>query len=160
MTEKINISFTLNGKQISCAAAPSATLLRTLRSIGVTSVKRGCEEGECGACTVLIDGLPHKSCMFWAYEAEGRLITTAEGLAGDGGELHPIQRAYLEEGAIQCGFCTPGMVLTTYALLRDNPNPKDEEIKSYLSGNLCRCTGYEGIFRAVHKAAAMLHEGA
>lgn len=160
MLEKQKVSFTLNGRQVSCHAYPSATLLRALRGIGVTSVKRGCEEGECGTCTVLIDSVPHKSCMVLAYEAEGKSVMTAEGLVSNDGQLHPIQQAYLEEGAIQCGFCTPGMVLATYALLRDNPDPTDEEIKSYLSGNLCRCTGYEGIFRAVRKAAKALRKEA
>lgn len=160
MTEKYKISFTLNGRNIYCSAAPSTTLLRALREIGTTSVKRGCEEGECGTCTVLVNGLPHKSCMLLAYEAEGKSIMTAEGLVSDNGQLHPIQRAYMDEGAIQCGFCTPGMILVTYALLRDNPNPSGEEIRSYMSGNLCRCTGYEGIFRAVRKSAELLREGA
>lgn len=160
MTDKNKISFTLNGRSVSCRAAPSATLLRALREIGTTSVKRGCEEGECGTCTVLVNGLPHKSCMLLAYEAEGKSITTAEGLVSDSGQLHPIQQAYLDEGAIQCGFCTPGMILVTYALLSGNPNPSDEEIKAYMSGNLCRCTGYEGIFRAVRKSAELLREGA
>lgn len=160
MTDKNKISFTLNGRSVSCRAAPSASLLRALREIGTTSVKRGCEEGECGTCTVLVNGLPHKSCMLLAYEAEGKSITTAEGLVSDSGQLHPIQQAYLDEGAIQCGFCTPGMILVTYALLSGNPNPSDEEIKAYMSGNLCRCTGYEGIFRAVRKSAELLREGA
>lgn len=160
MTEKQTISFTLNGKRVSCAVVPSVTLLRALRELGVTSVKRGCEEGECGTCTVLVDGLPHKSCMICAYEIDGRSVMTVEGLTAGGGRLHPIQQAYIDEGAIQCGFCTPGMILVTFALLRDNPDPNDEEIKSYLSGNLCRCTGYEGIFRAVRKSAELFREGA
>lgn len=160
MTEKQTIYFTLNGKKASCTVAPSVTLLRALREIGVTSVKRGCEEGECGTCTVLMGGLPHKSCMICAYEADGQSIMTVEGLTESGGRPHPIQQAYIDEGAIQCGFCTPGMILVTYALLRGNPDPTDEEIKSYLSGNLCRCTGYEGILRAVRKSAKLLREGA
>lgn len=159
MTEKRIISFTLNGKKTFCTAASSVTLLRALREIGATSVKRGCEEGECGTCTVLVNGLPHKSCMILAYEAEDKAVTTVEGLAAKSERLHPIQQAYLDEGAIQCGFCTPGMILVTYALLRDNPSPSDKEIKSYMSGNLCRCTGYEGIFRAVRKAAELLRKG-
>lgn len=159
MTEKLSVSFTLNGRAASCKVVPSTTLLRALREMGVTSVKRGCEEGECGTCTVLLDGLPQKTCMVLAYEADGKSVTTAEGLVGKDGRLHPIQQAYVEEGAIQCGFCTPGMVLVTYALLRDNPNPTNDEIKSYMSGNLCRCTGYDGIFRAVRRSAEMLREG-
>lgn len=154
------VRFTLNGKEVSCQAEPSMTLLRALRAIGTTSVKRGCEEGECGTCTVLLDGVPQKSCMLLAYEVEGRSVMTAEGLVSPDGSLHPIQQAYIDEGAIQCGFCTPGMILATYALLRDNPNPSDKEIKTYMSGNLCRCTGYDGIFRAVRKAAKLLSKEA
>ena len=154
--QKENVSFVLNGKDVTCVVEPRATLLRTLRAIGVTSVKRGCEEGECGTCTVLLDGIPQKSCMLLTYEAEGRSVMTAEGLVAPDGTLHPIQQAFIDEGAIQCGFCTPGMVLVVYALLNSNPEPTDAEIKSYLSGNLCRCTGYDGIFRAVRKAAQQL----
>ena len=150
------MKFTLNGKLVKFSGVPHSTLLRALRSMGTTSVKRGCEEGECGSCTVLLDGIPQKSCMVLAYEAENRSVMTSEGLIGPDGTLHPVQRAFIEEGAVQCGFCTPGMVLASYALLRDNPDPSDGEIKQYLSGNLCRCTGYEGIFRAVRKASAML----
>jgi carbon-monoxide dehydrogenase small subunit len=155
--EKMTVNFTLNGRAVSCFAEPRTTLLRALRAMGTTSVKRGCEEGECGTCTVLVDGAPQKSCMMLAYEAEGRSVMTAEGLVAPDGTLHPIQQAFIDEGAIQCGFCTPGMILVTYALLRDNPSPTDEEIKRSLSGNLCRCTGYEGIFRAVRKAKEFLH---
>ncbi len=154
----MTVHMILNGKDVSCTVEPSATLLRTLRSMGVTSVKRGCEEGECGTCTVLVDGVPQKSCMLLAYEVEGRSVMTSEGLVSPNGEIHPIQQAFVDEGAIQCGFCTPGMILATYALLRENPDPTDSEIKSYLSGNLCRCTGYEGIFRAVRRAAEILRE--
>lgn len=156
--EKFTVSFTLNGREASCGAEPRTTLLRALRAMGTTSVKRGCEEGECGACTVLLNGVPQKSCMVLAYEAEGASVVTAEGLIGRDGSLHPVQQAFVEEGAIQCGFCTPGLVLVTYALLRDNPEPADREIKEYLAGNLCRCTGYEGIFRAVRRAAKMIAE--
>lgn len=150
------MKFTLNGKLTKFSGAPHATLLRALRSMGTTSVKRGCEEGECGSCTVLLDGIPQKSCMVLAYEVENRSVMTSEGLVGPDGTLHPVQQAFIDEGAVQCGFCTPGMVLVSYALLRDYPDPSDDEIKQYLSGNLCRCTGYEGIFRAVRKASAML----
>jgi len=156
--ETVNVSFTLNGRAVARESEPRETLLRALRALGTTSVKRGCEEGECGTCTVLIDGVPHKSCMVLAYEADGKSVTTAEGLVSPDGTPHPIQQAFIDEGAIQCGFCTPGVILTTYALLRDNPSPTDEEIKSALSGNLCRCTGYEGFFRAVRKAAGLLKE--
>jgi carbon-monoxide dehydrogenase small subunit len=156
MSEKIEMQFNLNGHDVTWEVEPRDTLLRALRAHGVTSVKRGCEEGECGTCTVLVNEVPQKSCMLLAYEVDGKDVVTAEGLVGPNGELHPIQQAFISEGAIQCGFCTPGLVLTVYALLKENPSPSDEEIKSYLSGNLCRCTGYIGIFRAVRKAAELL----
>ncbi len=151
--EKMTVEFTLNGRAVCAPVEPRTTLLRALRAMGTTSVKRGCEEGECGTCTVLVDGVPQKSCMLLAYEVEGKSVMTSEGLVAPDGALHPIQRAFIDEGAIQCGFCTPGMILVTYALLQENPCPTDEEIKQYLSGNLCRCTGYEGIFRAVRRAS-------
>jgi len=154
--EKITVKFTLNGRVVSASIEPRATLLRALRAMGTTSVKRGCEEGECGTCTVLLDGVPQKSCMLFAYEADGRSVITSEGLVAPDGTLHPIQQAFIDEGAIQCGFCTPGMILVSYALLRSNPCPTDQEIKRHLSGNLCRCTGYEGIIRAVRKASELL----
>jgi carbon-monoxide dehydrogenase small subunit len=154
------LRFTLNGHPQVWAVEPRTTLLRALRERGVTSAKRGCEEGECGTCTVLVDGIPQKSCMMLALEAEGKSVLTVEGLVGPDGALHPVQRAFVEEGAIQCGFCTPGMVLTTLALLRKNPDPSEEEIRVALSGNLCRCTGYTGIFRAVRRAAELMRERA
>jgi carbon-monoxide dehydrogenase small subunit len=154
------LRFTLNGHPQVWAVEPRTTLLRALRERGVTSTKRGCEEGECGTCTVLVDGVPQKSCMMLALEAEGREVLTVEGLIGPDGALHPVQRAFVEEGAVQCGFCTPGMVLTTLALLRKNPDPSEEEIRVALSGNLCRCTGYTGIFRAVRRAAELMRERA
>jgi len=152
------VNVVLNGKPITLEVEPRTTLLRALREFGVTSVKRGCEEGECGTCTVLLDGKLQKSCMVLAVEAEGKEVVTSEGLLGPDGELHPVQKAFVEEGAIQCGFCTPGMVLAAVDLLRRHPDPTDEQIKEGLSGNLCRCTGYVSIIRAVHKAAAMLKE--
>ncbi|HAG22234.1 MAG: Purine hydroxylase delta subunit apoprotein [Synergistales bacterium 53_16] len=152
------VNVVLNGKPVTLKVEPRTTLLRALREVGVTSVKRGCEEGECGTCTVLLDGKLQKSCMVLAVEAEGKKVVTSEGLLGPDGELHPVQKAFVEEGAIQCGFCTPGMVLAAVDLLSRHPNPTDEQIKEGLSGNLCRCTGYVSIIRAVHKAAAMLKE--
>ena len=157
--DKINVTFTLNGKPVTASVEPRTTLLRALWEMGTTSVKRGCEEGECGTCTVLVDEIPQKSCMLLAYEVEGKSVLTSEGLVAPDGSLHPVQQAFVDEGAIQCGFCTPGMVLASYALLRKKPNPTEKEVKEYLSGNLCRCTGYAGIFRAVHKAAKILQEG-
>lgn len=157
--EKKRIQFTLNGRKAALEAEGRTTLLRALREYGVTSLKRGCEEGECGACTVIFEGLPRKSCMIFALEAEGADILTVEGLVKDG-KLHPIQQAFIDEGAIQCGFCTPGMVLSSYSLLTKNPEPDEEEIKDALSGNLCRCTGYTAIIRAVKKAAAEMKKEA
>ena len=155
---KRSVSFTLNGKPVSLEVEPRTTLLRALREHGVTSVKRGCEEGECGTCTVLLDDVLQKSCMVLALEAEGRSVVTTEGLLGPKGELHPVQQAFIDEGAIQCGFCTPGMILSVVDLLRRHPEPTDVQIRVGLSGNLCRCTGYTGIFRAVRKAAALMKE--
>jgi len=155
---EIKVNFILNGRATTYVGEPRTTLLRALRAHGVTSVKRGCEEGECGTCTVLVDGVPMKSCMMLLPEVEGKSVITSEGLVGSNGELHPIQKAFIEEGAIQCGFCTPGMIMSVYALLNENPYPSDEDIKEALSGNLCRCTGYVSIIRAVKKAAAMMRE--
>ena len=155
---KRDVHFILNGRPVTFSVEPRTTLLRALREYGVTSVKRGCEEGECGTCTVVIDDLAQKSCMVLALEAEWKSVLTVEGLVGPKGELHPIQRAFVDEGAIQCGFCTPGMIMSAYAFLRKNPDPTEEEIRVALAGNLCRCTGYIPIFRAVRKAAAALHE--
>lgn len=155
---KRDVQFILNGKPVTFSVEPRTSLLRALREYGLTSVKRGCEEGECGTCTVVIDDVPQKSCMVLALEAEGKSVLTAEGLVGPKGELHPIQQAFIEEGAIQCGFCTPGMVMSAYAFLRKNPDPTEDEIRTALAGNLCRCTGYIPIFRAVRKAAAVMRE--
>ena len=155
---KRDVHFILNGRPVTFSVEPRTTLLRALREYGVTSVKRGCEEGECGTCTVVIDDLAQKSCMILALEAEGKSVLTVEGLVGPKGELHPIQQAFVDEGAIQCGFCTPGMIMSAYAFLRKNPDPTEEEIRVALAGNLCRCTGYIPIFRAVRKAAAALRE--
>lgn len=155
---EIKVNFILNGRATTYVGEPRTTLLRALRAHGVTSVKRGCEEGECGTCTVLVDGVPMKSCMMLLPEVEGKSVITSEGLVGPNGQLHPIQKAFIEEGAIQCGFCTPGMIMSVYALLSENPDPSDEDIKEALSGNLCRCTGYVSIIRAVKKAAAMMRE--
>ena len=132
---------------------PALRLVDLLRDVlGLTSVKEGCSEGECGACTVLLDGDPVASCVTLAVQARGRSVLTLEGLAARG-ELHPLQRAFEENDAVQCGFCTPGMILAAYGLLRKNPCPEDEEILRGLEGNLCRCTGYLPILRAVRAAA-------
>ena len=127
-----------------------------LRSeVGLTGTKEGCDDSECGACMVLLDGRPVNSCSYLALQAQGQEITTVEGLS-NGGELHPLQRQFLEQGGVQCGFCTPGMLMSAKALLDRNPDPSEEEIRIALSGNLCRCTGYQGIVRAVQAAAREL----
>jgi carbon-monoxide dehydrogenase small subunit len=129
------------------------TLLTVLRGeLGLTGSKEGCDDSECGACMVLIDGRPVNSCSYLAMQAEGREVTTVEGLAA-GTTLHPLQRAFLEHGGVQCGFCTPGMLISATALLKATPRPTDDEIRAGLSGNLCRCTGYVGIVAAVRSAA-------
>ncbi len=150
---RYRVRFVLNHQPTQMEVKDGQTLLRALRELGVTSVKRGCEEGECGACTVLIGSKAYKSCMILAREVEGKEVLTSEGLVTVGSKLHPIQKAFIEEGAIQCGFCTPGMIMATYALLMEHPHPSKEEIMDGLSGNLCRCTGYSSIFRAVEKAS-------
>ncbi|HXI80249.1 MAG TPA: (2Fe-2S)-binding protein [Verrucomicrobiae bacterium] len=133
---------------------PGRTLLRVLRDdLGRTGTKEGCDDSECGACMVLIDGRPVNSCSYLALQAAGREITTVEGLAGTD-ELHPLQRAFLEGGGIQCGFCTPGMLISAAALIATDPDPSEEAIREALAGNLCRCTGYQPIIRAVQRAAA------
>ena len=149
----MKIRFKLNGREVEAEVEPNTLLLNLLREqFHLTGAKYGCGIGECGACTVLLDGEPILSCLTLAVEVDGREVTTIEGLAEDG-KLHPLQRAFLEEGAVQCGFCTPGMILTAKALLDENPNPSEEEIREYLKGNLCRCTGYVNIVKAVKRAA-------
>lgn len=147
------IRFTLNGDPVELAVRPEETLVQTLRErLGLTGTKQGCDLGDCGSCTVLFDGEPVLSCLMLASDAEGHEVVTIEGLT-NGEQLHPVQKAFHEEGAVQCGFCTPGMVLTATALLNSNPDPTDTEIRHALSGNLCRCTGYTKIVRAVKRAA-------
>jgi len=139
---------------------PGRTLLRVLRDdLGRTGPKEGCDDSECGACMVLMDGRPVNSCSYLALQAAGRAITTVEGLAPADGGLHPLQRAFLEGGGIQCGFCTPGMLISAAALLADDPDPSDQAIRDALAGNLCRCTGYQPILHAVRRAAAELRAG-
>lgn len=147
------ISFRLNGRQVTATVDGYQRLVDLLREgLGCTEVKEGCGEGECGACTVLLDGKPVTSCIMFAFQVEGREVLTVKGLAAD--ELGRIEEAMTSEGAVQCGFCTPGLVLTVKSLLDENPAPSQEEIRLALSGNLCRCTGYEMIFRAVARLAA------
>lgn len=148
------LSLKVNGKEIVMDVKTNARLLDFLRDyLKLTGTKEGCSEGECGACTVLVNDQPVHSCLVMAHSCEGKEITTIEGL-GTPEALHPVQQAFLDQGAVQCGFCTPGMVLVAYALLKANPNPTQEEIKVAMSGNLCRCTGYGKIVAAVESAAA------
>lgn len=152
------LQFTLNGDLTETGVYDGETLLEVLRNrLGLTGTKQGCDQGECGSCTVLLDGQPVLSCLTLAIRVENRHVTTIEGLA-QGGKLHPVQTAFHEGGAIQCGFCTPGMVLTAKALLDGHPHPTREEIKEALAGNLCRCTGYKKIVEAVEHAADLLSE--
>lgn len=147
------LSLIVNGDEIDVAVQPNTTLLEVLREeLGLMGVKEGCSEGVCGACTVLMNNVPIRSCITPALEAEGTEILTIEGLGADG-MLHPVQEAFVQNGAIQCGFCTPGMILSTKALLDRTPNPSDDEIKTALAGNFCRCTGYSKILDAVRAAA-------
>ncbi|AKX97415.1 (2Fe-2S)-binding protein [Neomoorella thermoacetica] len=147
----------VNGREYQVEAPADITLLELLREyLGLTGTKEGCGKGECGACTVLLDGQAVNSCLIPAAKAEGAEVLTIEGLASPDGKLHPLQEAFITEGAVQCGFCTPGMILSAKALLDSNPRPGREEIKMALSGNLCRCTGYAKIIAAVEKAAAVM----
>jgi carbon-monoxide dehydrogenase small subunit len=147
------IEFTLNGERVSLGVEDHWTLLRVLReSLAVTGTKEGCGTGECGACTVIVDRRPVNSCVVLAVEVEGREVRTIEGEA-DGEHLSALQQAFIDEGAIQCGFCTPGMVMSARALLMRNPDPTEEEVKEAICGNLCRCTGYKPIVSAILEGA-------
>jgi carbon-monoxide dehydrogenase small subunit len=149
----------VNGVQRSAAVESRLLLVHFLRdTLGLTGTHIGCDTTGCGACTVLVDGVPMKSCTMLAVQATGSEITTVEGLAA-GGQLHPIQEAFTQEHGLQCGFCTPGMMLTSVALLAHNPSPSDQEIRWAISGQICRCTGYQNIVKAVKAAAASMKEG-
>ena len=153
MSELREMTMCVNGIAYTVAAAAHRTLVSVLRTeLGLTGTKEGCDDCECGACMVLIDGRPVNSCSYLAAQADGREVTTIEGLAEDG-VMHPLQRNILEEGGVQCGFCTPGMLISATALLAANPEPTDDEIRIGLSGNLCRCTGYQKIVQAVRRTA-------
>src|SRR5438445_13293482 len=144
----------VNGAAYPVELEGDATLLNAVRDgLGLTGSKEGGDDSECGACMMLLDGKPVNSCSYLALQADGREVTTVEGLA-DGDELAPLQRAFLEQGGVQCGFCTPGMLISATVLLRTNPDPSDEDVRIALSGNLCRCTGYDGIVRGVRGVAA------
>ena len=152
----MEIEITVNGRKRRFDVEPNRLLLNLVRDdLHLTGTKYGCGIGECGACTVHLDGEAVLSCMVLAVDANGRSVDTIEGVA-DGSKLDPVQEAYIEEGAIQCGFCTPGFVMTTKALLAENPDPSEAEIREYLKGNYCRCTGYVNIVRAVQSAARKL----
>lgn len=150
---KVEISFKLNGKPVTVDVKPNEILLDVLRlKLGIKSVRRGCERAECGTCTVLIDGVPVYSCMILAPQVQGKEVITVDYLA-EKGELQPLLDAFTEVGAVQCGFCSPGFLLTAYALLKKNPNPTTDEIKKAIEGNLCRCTGYKKIIEAITLAS-------
>jgi aerobic-type carbon monoxide dehydrogenase small subunit (CoxS/CutS family) len=145
----------VNGVAYPLEVAPGTTLLSAVRDgVGLTGAKEGCDDSECGACMMLLDGKPVNSCSYLALQADGRDVTTVEGLA-EGATLAPLQRAFLEHGGVQCGFCTPGMLISAAALLDANPSPSEDEVRIALSGNLCRCTGYDGIVKAVLEVSAV-----
>jgi carbon-monoxide dehydrogenase small subunit len=149
------IEVTVNGTARSASVEPRLTLADFLRErCHLTGTHLGCEHGVCGACTVLLDGDAVRSCLVFAVQADGAEVTTIEGIGGPDGELSPVQEAFREHHGLQCGFCTPGFVVSATALLRDNPSPSDDEIREGLSGNLCRCTGYQGILNAVRSVAS------
>ena len=151
--KKKNLEMTVNGKPVSLEIDPNARLIDVLRdTLHLTGTKEGCGIGECGACTVIADGKTINSCLALAVQMQGKNITTIEGLE-EGGNLHPLQKSFMELSAIQCGFCTPGMILSAKALLDKTPRPTREQIKTAIAGNLCRCTGYEQIFQAIEAAA-------
>lgn len=153
------VEITVNGQRVRHVVEPRLTLADFLREkCGLTGTHLGCEHGACGACTVLLDGQAVRACLVFAVQAEGQDITTVEGIANESGELSPVQTAMRECHGLQCGFCTPGFVTTITALLRDNPSPTDAEIREGLSGNFCRCTGYQGIVNAVRRASEMAGE--
>lgn len=156
---KRKITFMLNGSPVAVETDPSRRAVDVLREdLGLTGTKEGCGSGECGACSILVDDVVKLSCIMTAAQLEGRKIVTIEGVGQDG-ELHPVQRSFVELGAIQCGFCTPGMVMAAVGFLKGNPDPTREDIRAGISGNICRCTGYEKIIDAVEDAAAKIRGG-
>ncbi len=153
--KKLPIAFRVNGQEVRAEAPAHTSLLYLLRDLGFTEVKNGCEAGDCGACTILLDGLAMNACCALGVQADGREITTVKGI-GTVNNLHPIQEKFIEHGAIQCGFCTPGMIVAAKELLDNTPNPSRQEIKAGIAGNLCRCTGYVKIIDAIEAVAAEL----
>jgi carbon-monoxide dehydrogenase small subunit len=159
MAGERDLEVSVNGRVLRGRAAPRMTLADFLRDqLGLTGTHLGCEHGVCGACTILLDGRSVRSCLLLAVQAEGHKLTTVEGLAAADGTLHPIQEAFWEHHGLQCGFCTPGFLMSACELLADNPTPAEREIREHLSGNLCRCTGYQNIVEAVQAAARKLRE--
>jgi len=151
------VRFQVNGEQTTVHVEPTKTLLDVLREdLFLTGTKRGCDSGECGACTILLNGQAVHSCLILAAELDGKDVLTIEGLSKDRKELHPLQKAFIEKGAVQCGFCTPGLIMTAKALLDENPNPTEEEVRYGVSGNLCRCTGYSKIVEAILTAGEQI----
>jgi len=156
MSKKALVETTINGETVEFLCEPRQSLLESLRDVlGLTGSKEGCLTGDCGACTVLVDGRPVCSCLMLGVEARGKKITTVEGLA-EGTKLHPLQQKFLEDASLQCGICTPGFLMSAKSLLDHNPNPTEAEIRYALAGNLCRCTGYDKIVRAVQDAAKVI----
>lgn len=160
MATSREITLEVNGKPFSGQAEPRVTLADFLRDeLELTGTHLGCEHGACGACTVLIDGRSARACLMYAVQADGHAITTVEGLSAPDEPLHPVQEAFAEKHGLQCGFCTPGFLLSALELLRDNPRPTEAEIRDHLSGNICRCTGYQNIVTAVQRAAELMGDG-
>jgi aerobic-type carbon monoxide dehydrogenase small subunit (CoxS/CutS family) len=159
LTDKRSISLTVNGKSYEGWSEPRVTLADFLRDeLDLTGTHLGCEHGVCGACTILMDGHAVRSCLLLAVQAEGHQLQTVEGMAAEDGTLHPIQEAFAEEHALQCGFCTPGFIMAIAEYLDEEPDPQEADIRKRLSGNLCRCTGYQNIVKAVTNAAARMRE--
>jgi aerobic-type carbon monoxide dehydrogenase small subunit (CoxS/CutS family) len=157
--QTIPVSFTLNGRPQEIEVEPHDLLLDVIRErFGLTGVKRSCDVEVCGACTLLVDGRPVSSCTTLAFEVRGRSVLTIEGMAEDG-KLHPLQESFIEHGGFQCGFCTPGMILAAKALLDENPKPSEEELKHFMHGNICRCTGYKKIIESIMAAAEKMRGG-
>ena len=156
----MQVSMTVNGNEVSGNVEPRTLLVHFIReNLRLTGTHVGCETSYCGACTIHVDGTPVKSCTMLAVQAQGAAVMTVEGLAA-GGELHPVQQAFMDEHGLQCGFCTPGMLMRGYRFLQDNPNPSEEDIRMGMAGNLCRCTGYQNIVKSIQAAAAAMHADA
>lgn len=157
--KNISVTFTLNGDLVTAEVPPNWTLLKTLREyFELTGPKEGCGVGECGACTVIVDGDAINSCIYPIPEVEGKLVTTIEGVADKDGTLHPLQKAFLENNGVQCGFCTSGMIMSAKALLDENTEPTEDQIRASIAGNLCRCTGYVQIVDSIEKAVEVIKE--